>query len=483
MQSIRIAAALTCLALLAVSCVTVEPVREQAQLRQTDSSATLSLLTKDGSIYHLNRYEAAGNAVRGSGTREFAGRTLEFSGSLTFDDIEYAQVETDNSEGTIAAAAVAAVISGAVAADMLAETKTEVRPYPKEGESCPYVYSWNGREYVLEAEAFGTSLGSALQRETRHVLPSLRAQDGKVRFRIRNERPETHYIDRVGLRRVLHAPGTRVVLDAHGKPWQVGALTAPLRSDISAADSRRCVFARPEGAIRGLLVVTAKNREMTGGIFQETFAWLGTDALRFVRDLEQDAGTVRLLREWLRRCALEVQAGAAPGQLAPAGVIDPEGTEVAFTRAVPLEFPAAGGADVAVQLSALPGLWDILDVRIAWEFADGLRSEELPVVSCVTDGGSDARSLLAAADGSYCTLLPPEAVDVVCAAGADEGSGVWTYVVEATGYLHLWYRPHASSGLFAAFDDIPPAERRHFVRDMMGRPALVLPLLAALAQE
>ncbi|MDT8325548.1 MAG: hypothetical protein RRA94_15650, partial [Bacteroidota bacterium] len=244
MQKLRIAAALACLALVAMSCVTVDPVREHQQLRQTDSSATLSLLTKDGTIYHLSRYEAEGNAVRGSGTREFAGRTLEFSGSLAFDDIEYAQVEKGNSQGTIATAAMAAVITGAVAVDMLAGTKTEVKPYPREGESCPYVYSWNGQQYVLEAETFGTSLGSALQRETRHVLPSLRAQDGKVRFRIRNERPETHYIDRVGLRRVLHAPGTRVVLDAHGKPWQVGALTAPLRSDIAAADSRRCVFAR-----------------------------------------------------------------------------------------------------------------------------------------------------------------------------------------------------------------------------------------------
>ncbi|MDT8325348.1 MAG: hypothetical protein RRA94_14640, partial [Bacteroidota bacterium] len=241
--------------------------------------------------------------------------------------------------------------------------------------------------------------------------------------------------------------------------------------------------ARPEGAVRGLLVVTAKNREMTGGIFQETFAWLGTDALRFVRDLEHDEATVSLLREWLRRCSLEIHAGDARSGRAPAGAIDPEGTAVAFTRAVPLDFAGTRGDVVSVRLDALPGLWEILDVRLAWEFADGLRSEELPVVSCVTDGGSDARSLLAAADGSYCTLLPPEAVDVVCAAGADEGSGVWTYVVEATGYLHLWYRPHANSGLFAAFDDIPPAERRHFVRDMMGRPALVLPLLAALAQK
>ena len=481
MQKFRIAAALACLVLALVSCVTVEPVRERAQLQQADSSATLSLLTKDGTIYHLTRYEAAVDAVRGSGTREFAGRTLEFSGELAFDDIEYAQVEQENRTGTIAATAVAAVVAGAVAVDMLAETKTEVKPYPREGESCPYVYSWNGREYVLEAEAFGTSLGSALQRETRHVLPSLRAENGRVRFRIRNERPETHYIDRVGLRRIRHAHGTHVVLDAGGHPWQVAALSAPLRIDDSDADRRRCVFARPAGARRALLVVTAKNREMTGGIFQETFAWLGTDALRFVRDLERDDQTVRLLREWLRRCALEVRAGAGTGQLPVAGVIDPEGTEVAFTRALPLDLACEAGENVVVELAALPGLWDIRDVRIAWEFTDGLQSEQLSVVSCITTEGVDAGEALSGEDGRYCTLLPPEAVDIECAAGPADASAAWTYVVEAAGYLHLWYRPQTNSGLFAPFADVPPAKRRNFVREMMGRPSLVLPLLAALS--
>ena len=134
MQKFIFTAALGCLALFTMSCVSVEPVRERAQLEQFDSSATLSLLTKDGTIYHLSRYESAGDEIHGSGTREFAGRTLPFTGALAFPDIEYAQVERENGGGTIAAVATAAIIAGAVAAGMVAGTKREKKPYPREGE-------------------------------------------------------------------------------------------------------------------------------------------------------------------------------------------------------------------------------------------------------------------------------------------------------------------------------------------------------------
>jgi hypothetical protein len=486
MRHIQIIVSLLVIALATNSCVSVDAVTHRYQLENSDSTQSLSVLTRDGSIYRLKEYSLEGASLRGRGMRDALGRELPYEGVLSLDDIEYAQVERRSADGSIFAIGVAAVVAGAVVAAMLREEKSEIFTYQREeGESCPYVYSWNGEEHVLEAETFGTSLGKSLQRETRHVLPSLREENGEVRLRIRNERPETHYLDRVALRRVLHQPGTGIVMDTRGEAWQVGELqsAAERLSSDGTGQEHTFRFRRPPGATRALLVVTAINREMTGGIFQQTFSYLGGDALRFVRDLERDPETVSRLTEWLQRCGLQVSIGEG-STARVVGAIDPEGTAIPFTRAMEFDAGCIDGDELAVTLQALPGLWEVQDARIAWDAVGGLESTPLTLQECIGPANHDERRTLTEEDGEYCTLLPPQAVDFTFAVPPTDAGLAQSYVIEAAGYLHLWYGGEdAQPGLFAAFERIPLNERRTFVREMMGRPELVLPMLQQLTKK
>ncbi len=134
-----------------------------------------------------------------------------------------------------------------------------------------------------------------------------------------------------------------------------------------------------------------------------------------------------------------------------------------------------------MRLASLPGLWEVLDVRIAWNAREIHESTALRMRQCQGPRESDAYSLLAEEDERYCTLLPPQAVEMSFAVDAAADTAAYSYVVEASGYLHLWFRPGEQRELFAAFDSVPSGERRAFVRSMMGRPELVLPLLSVLA--
>ena len=70
---------------------------------------------------------------------------------------------------------------------------------PGGGGSCPYIYSWDGNDYKLEGEAFGTALGRALETQTSIVLKDLKSSDNRLKLKLTNERPETHFFNDIKL--------------------------------------------------------------------------------------------------------------------------------------------------------------------------------------------------------------------------------------------------------------------------------------------
>ncbi len=62
-------------------------------------------------------------------------------------------------------------------------------------ESCPFVYSFDGEEYVLDSEPCGVAVSEGLKRPDWVELSSLKEVDGKSRVLLTNELGETQYTD------------------------------------------------------------------------------------------------------------------------------------------------------------------------------------------------------------------------------------------------------------------------------------------------
>ncbi len=83
--------------------------------------------------------------------------------------------------------------------------------------SCPFVYSWNGEEFVIESETIPFSFLSTLEDTSYGALRSLAEIDGRVTLQVREERDETSYIDSFSLLQVAHNdPDAKVYPDVHG---------------------------------------------------------------------------------------------------------------------------------------------------------------------------------------------------------------------------------------------------------------------------
>ncbi|MBR9975725.1 MAG: hypothetical protein KFF77_09110, partial [Bacteroidetes bacterium] len=140
------------------SCVVREPVRHESQLHEADEGNTLVLLLRDSTLLRLPAFTVDHDTVVGTGTAERNGKQIVFNGAIAFDDIEYAQLEWLSATGTALFGVPAIVLSVAVLSQMTSTPYVDIEHYTPSsgGSSCPYVYSWDGERYVLEAETFGT---------------------------------------------------------------------------------------------------------------------------------------------------------------------------------------------------------------------------------------------------------------------------------------------------------------------------------------
>ena len=87
--------------------------------------------------------------------------------------------------------------------------------------SCPFAYSYNGKDYNLEGEIFSGSIFKPMERGDFLKLNYLFPHEGMYKIVISNELKEVQYINQLELM-VANAPsGAKILLDQDGKPHSI----------------------------------------------------------------------------------------------------------------------------------------------------------------------------------------------------------------------------------------------------------------------
>ena len=110
-------------------------------------------------------------------------------------------------------------------------------PEPPPSESCPFIYSFDGENYVFDAEPYGAAICQSLKRAEWCGLEHIKDIDGEYKILIANELEETQYTDEAKLLIVDHPEGTKIAPDASGKIHTILNPIVPIRAvDVEGND-------------------------------------------------------------------------------------------------------------------------------------------------------------------------------------------------------------------------------------------------------
>jgi hypothetical protein len=422
---------------------------------QKDGPNILRVMTTDSSLYVLNSYSLRDSALEGSGTHITQKGPSPFTGRLPLSSLVYVQGrETSFGRTLLALTAVGFV---GICAGNAGEQHGLSVFRPSKG-SCPYVYAWDGSQYVIQGEVFGTAFGKALETSTACMLPATSPRSTAVLVRVSNERPETHYVDAIHATAFETPEGSTVLLDNEQRAWPVLHPQPPLQSPSqllrqdgtcwtsnlsstgpggSHRDVLEITFPSPEDRSTGSLIVHAINTQLVNAVYDMVFGYLGNESLRFLYQVENDSECVRILREWIGDCSLKIEVWRGERWVCE-GRIAPEANAAAFSRIVRVSTEGVTGDSIHVRLSSLADMWELDAVALDWTPVASLKPHPLRMRCATHTEDGPVSEPLEARDTNYTILLPGDYIDMEFDGFHPSPDHTVAYALDATGYLYEW---------------------------------------------
>jgi hypothetical protein len=347
------------------------------QRQDGSQSRVESLSTRDG---RQIRFQPPGGIRKGGSISGLIDEPLEIPAT----DVQRYWVEHESFSALKSLGLVVALFAGVVVA--IAATK----------ESCPFVYSWDGTQYVFDAEPYGGATTRGLERDDYGELEHLKAVDGRYRLMVTNEVNESQYTNLMELWVVDHAPGLKVAADEWGGLHSLTGARPPTAAvdgeghDLSGwldktdrliwepdavpdarGELRREVlleFDKPAGSQRMKLVAVAATGLWGSHMIREMLALRGRELEAWYAAVDghreqADAVLAWNLREELYVLKVEVEE---PTGWQIRGLLPGGGPLIAEQRVVALDVSRVMGNRVRIRLRPPAGFWALNSFAADW---------------------------------------------------------------------------------------------------------------------
>ncbi len=299
--------------------------------------------------------------------------------------------------------------------------------------SCPFVYSNNGDQFVLDAEPLGGTVSRAFERLDLARLEHLRDVDGKYTLLVRNELDEIQYLDHMKLLVVDHDPDGIVRTDLNGTINLLRKPVPPARAeDENARDLLNFVrerddvywhspmssddawkdeplrheltfyYPRPDTARTARLVVNAGTALWGASMVRDMLQLRGQGIARWHASLAAHGKAMEDLvafntREELYFLRYYVREGE---DWRFQGWIPGGGPVVVEDLVLPVDLANVQGDTVAIRVMPPRGFWTIDYMGLDFGESETVAGQVVPLLRATDKARGDVTSLLAESDGN-----------------------------------------------------------------------------------
>jgi len=496
---------------LLASCVSTNTITRRSQIGDPRSTGILEVNMLDSSKYLLSNYTLGDSAISGSGQYINSSRIDYFSGEIELSKILSINAQNTSFIKSFISAGVLCVVVPYVLATLveprgttITQTTKRVVPPPNNG-SCPYLYSFNGSEYVLEGEAFGTALGKALESESCVVLTELKPIDDKLKIKITNERPETHFINNVQLIAVESDKDgivysnnhnelisvrnhkkiqkstengkdiTNLITDRDNKYWVSDLSTA--NSSSGFEDKITLQIDNINLADSITLIVSAINTNISAVLFEYLNKTLGDEFPSFANAIETDPEMIGILKETLFKSALKIDIWDG-SNWNYTDVLFPEANQVRFNKALRLPVPKNSNGEMKIRLRCMTDVWKIDEISYDDSAPGKLKISypELTKYHAVAQNLTDA-STIQKKDNQYLKLLPGDFTELEYKPITPNPDKKVTYALKAGGYLYEWIVDSNTNISLSNRNLNTETPKMKFLKNILKNNDLILPII------
>jgi len=191
------------------------------------------------------------------------------------------------------------------------------------GNSCPFIYTFNGEDFVFAGEIYSGAVYEQLERHDYLLLPDLVEDDGLYKLKISNQLEEVQHTNLLELLVFDHDANQNVLVDKYGVPHALATVMNPLSAtnlkgddvtkllehkdemiyvgddpskDPPLLDGVLLSFDLPEGTNKVDLVVEAKNSYWLDFVYKNFREMLGASYNMWMK--RQENGDPQQMKDW-----------------------------------------------------------------------------------------------------------------------------------------------------------------------------------------
>ena len=348
-------------------------------------------------------------------------------------------------------------------------------PSPPPSASCPFIYSFDGDQYVFDAEPYGGAICQALQRSEWCSLEALKAVNGRYRLLIANELDETQYTDELKLVVVDHPKGVTVVPEIMGRIHTISNPMTPIQaydqkgrnivpliaqkdeqfweSGLEGRNPEKIeelrdelvlVFPKPEGAKTAKFVANAWTTLWGSQAAKDLLKLFGNKLSGWYAEVNNFGPANRNIWNWYLNEGLYVLKiyVETPNGWKAKGMMYGGGPFISKDKCYPLDISDVPGDTLRIKLTPAAGFWRLN--YLAMDFTEGLpiRALEIGAAEAFSHQGRDERVPLSLSRPDHQYLVMPEKGDyaeLIFMAPSQSPDQDRTVFLKAQGYydIHL----------------------------------------------